>query len=104
MSRAEYFRSDESSMKTLLSRFLRELLAAAEIARTVRYQCCAITICVLIYGCLQLSRALLPFPSLPQLTRLRSNWGSVYSAILGYLTTIRAVANRATIFARMARA
>ena len=30
---------------------------AAEIARTVRYQCCAITICDLIYGCLQLSRA-----------------------------------------------
>jgi cytochrome c peroxidase len=47
-------------MKPLLSRFLSQLLAAAEIARTVRYQCCAITICVLIYGCLQLSRAQSP--------------------------------------------
>jgi cytochrome c peroxidase len=41
----------------LLIGFLSQLLAAAEIARTSRYQRCAISICVLIYGCLQLSRA-----------------------------------------------
>ena len=40
-------------MKTLLS----QLLAAAEIARTARYQRCAIAICVMIYGCLQPSPA-----------------------------------------------
>ncbi len=45
-------------MKTLLIGFLSQLLAAAEIARTARYQRCAIT-CVLIYGCLQLA----PTPS-----------------------------------------
>lgn len=44
-------------MKTLLIGFLSQLLAAAEIARTARYQRCAITICVLIYGCLQPSPA-----------------------------------------------
>src|ERR1700744_6442954 len=44
-------------MKTLLIEFLSQLLAAAEIARTVRYRC-ATTICVLIYGCLLLSPAL----------------------------------------------
>jgi cytochrome c peroxidase len=57
MSRAEYFRSDQSSMKTLLIGFLSQSLAAAEIARPARYQRCAITICVLIYGCLQPSPA-----------------------------------------------
>ena len=44
-------------MKTLLIGFLSQLLAAAEIARTVRYRRCAITICVLFYGCLQPSPA-----------------------------------------------
>jgi cytochrome c peroxidase len=44
-------------MKTLLIGLLSQLLAAAEIARTARYQRCAITICVLIYGCLQPSPA-----------------------------------------------
>jgi cytochrome c peroxidase len=44
-------------MKTLLIGFLSQLLAVAEIARTARYQRCAITICVLIYGCLQPSPA-----------------------------------------------
>jgi cytochrome c peroxidase len=44
-------------MKTLLIGFLSQLLAAAEIARTARYRRCAITICLLIYGCLQPSPA-----------------------------------------------
>jgi len=44
-------------MKTLLIGFLSQSLAAAEIARPARYQRCAITICVLIYGCLQPSPA-----------------------------------------------
>jgi cytochrome c peroxidase len=44
-------------MKTLLIGLLSQLLAAAEIARTARYQRCVIRICVLIYGCLQPSPA-----------------------------------------------
>jgi cytochrome c peroxidase len=44
-------------MKTLPIRFFSQLLAAAEIARTARHQRYAITICVLICGCLQLSPA-----------------------------------------------
>lgn len=39
-------------MKTLLIGFLSQLRAVAEIARTARYQRCAIIVCVLIYGCL----------------------------------------------------
>src|ERR1700733_15332233 len=57
MPRAEHLRSDQSSMKTLLIGFLSQALAVAAVARTARYQRCAITICVLIYGCLQPSPA-----------------------------------------------
>jgi cytochrome c peroxidase len=47
-------------MKTLLIGFLSQALAVAAVARTARHQRCAITICVLIYGCLQFSRAQSP--------------------------------------------
>ena len=67
--KAEYLRSHQSSMKTLLIGLSSQLPAAAEIVRTARYQRRAITIFVLIYGCL----LLYPAPSQPIDVPLEAN-------------------------------
>ena len=92
------------------------------ISRVAHHRRRAIAICVLFLGSLQLSPApslsleqppenstiaeepITPIPEPPTIDPLKIKLGNVYSAILACLTTIRAVARRATISAQMARA